>query len=71
MEIVLNGKPHAIESAQSIRALVESLDVKPEQVAVALNGEVVTRRLWPETTVAAGDTIEIVRAVGGGAHALP
>lgn len=67
MNIILNGKPHTIQATQTIHALIESLNIKPEQVAVALNGEVVTRRRWQDTTIHDGDTVEVVRAVGGGA----
>jgi len=62
----LNGKPHALDGERSIAALLQSLSVKTEQVAVAVNGEVVRRRAWPETEIRPGDTVEIVRAVGGG-----
>jgi sulfur carrier protein len=64
--ITLNGKPHDLRAEIAVPELLASLNVKPEQVAVALNGEVVRRRDWPQTRVRAGDTVEIVRAVGGG-----
>jgi sulfur carrier protein len=66
MIITLNGKPHELDGERSIVALLQSLSVKAEQVAVAVNGEVVRRRAWPGTEIRPGDTIEIVRAVGGG-----
>jgi sulfur carrier protein len=64
--ITLNGKPHDLDRERTVPDLLASLAVKPQQVAVAINGEVVPRRDWPATIVRAGDTIEIVRAVGGG-----
>ncbi len=67
MNITLNGKPHQLDGESNIVALLKSLDVKAEQVAVAVNGEVVRKRSWPETDVRDGDMVEIVRAVGGGA----
>jgi thiamine biosynthesis protein ThiS len=66
MNITLNGKPHELEGERSIIALLQSLNVKAEQVAVALNGEVVRKRAWPQTEIRSGDTVEIVRAMGGG-----
>jgi thiamine biosynthesis protein ThiS len=66
MNITLNGKPHELDGERSIVALLQSLNVKAEQVAVALNGEVVRKRAWPQTDVRDGDAVEIVRAVGGG-----
>jgi len=64
--ITLNGKPRDIEGQPTITALLQTLDIRAEQVAVAVNGEVVPRREWPQTRVAGGDAVEIVRAVGGG-----
>ena len=66
MNITLNGKPHELEGERSVVALLQSLNVKAEQVAVALNGEVVRKRAWQQTEIRSGDTVEIVRAVGGG-----
>jgi sulfur carrier protein len=66
MNITVNGKPREIDGERNVVALLQTLEVKAEQVAVAINGEVVRRGDWPETNVHAGDTVEIVRAVGGG-----
>lgn len=35
-------------------------------VAVAVNGEVVPRGSWPQTTLADGDKVEVLTAVAGG-----
>ncbi len=64
--ITLNGKPHEFAGEQTIVELIDTLSVRANQVAVAVNGEVVMRRQWPETRVRDGDVVEVVRAVGGG-----
>ncbi len=64
--ITLNGKPHDLAGTPTIVELIDTLSVKAAQVAVAVNGEVVTRREWPQTRVRDGDVVEVVRAVGGG-----
>ncbi len=64
--ITLNGKPRQIEPPSSIVALLACLDIDPDRVAVAVNGEVVPRDVWQEARVADGDAVEVVRAVGGG-----
>jgi sulfur carrier protein len=64
--IVLNGKTRDLEASVSLPALLELLGVNPQQVAIAVNGDVVPRRDWSKVTVRDGDRIEIVRAVGGG-----
>ncbi|HVP04193.1 MAG TPA: sulfur carrier protein ThiS [Dehalococcoidia bacterium] len=68
MKITVNGKPRSLSDAASVTALLDVLKVKPEQVAVAINGQVVRRRDWPQTSVREGDVVEVVRAVGGGAR---
>jgi sulfur carrier protein len=44
------------------------MDVAPDArgVAVALDGEVVTRSRWSDTELAEGARIEVVAAIGGG-----
>jgi sulfur carrier protein len=66
MRITLNGRPHDLEGSDTIIKFLESLGINPRQVAVAINGEVVPRDAWPQTKISEGDTVEIVRAVGGG-----
>lgn len=68
MNITLNGKPHTLNGARTVPELLASINAKPEQVAVAINGVVIRRRDWPETTVGEDDVVEVVRAVGGGAE---
>jgi sulfur carrier protein len=65
--IRLNGKSRELAQVSSIAMLVGSLvGEEQEGVAVAVNGEIVTRSQWPEREVQDGDDIEIVRAVQGG-----
>jgi sulfur carrier protein len=64
--ITLNGKPHALDGQTNVTSLLAALSINPKQVAVAVNGEVVPRDTWAEAEVAEGDSVEIVRAVGGG-----
>jgi sulfur carrier protein len=66
IKIRLNGKETEIEGSQIVDGLLDSLNINGRQVAVAINGEVLPRSLWSQTEIRAGDSIEIVRAVGGG-----
>jgi sulfur carrier protein len=68
IKIEVNGKPREIEPPPNILSMLEAMNVNPKQVAVAVNGEVVRRVDWGAVTVAEGDAVEIVRAVGGGAR---
>ena len=64
--IKLNGKKTEIEGSQSVSGLLDCLNINAPQVAVAINGEVLPRGKWAQTEIRAGDSVEIVRAVGGG-----
>lgn len=67
MKLTINGKPRDIaEQDLTVAGLVAVLGAKPEQVAVAVNGEVVRRADWALVAVREGDNVEVVRAVGGG-----
>jgi sulfur carrier protein len=66
IKIRLNGKETEIEGSQIVDGLLDSLNINGRQVAVAINGEVLPRSLWSQTEIRAGDSVEIVRAVGGG-----
>ena len=64
--IRVNGVEHEFVPGETVAALVERLGRDARLVAVERNAEVVPRRCWSETTVAAGDRIEIVSFVQGG-----
>jgi sulfur carrier protein len=66
MEIILNGKPHALERPMSVSELVDSLGFTGKRIAVERNTEIVPRSRHADTSLAAGDRVEIVVAVGGG-----
>jgi sulfur carrier protein len=65
--IRVNGADEPL-AATTLVALLAEKSIDPDQrgVAVAVNGTVVPRAVWPTTALSAGDTIEIVRARQGG-----
>src|SRR5262245_19068510 len=65
--ITLNGEQREILEASTVADLLRHLGVKPEQVAVELNRELVPRSRHAATTIASGDVLEVVTLVGGGA----
>ncbi len=65
MKLTINGEPQT-SSAQTLGALVEQLEMKPDRVAIELNREIVPRDRWPQTPLRDGDRLEIVHFVGGG-----
>jgi thiamine biosynthesis protein ThiS len=66
MRIQLNGENREVPDADTLAALVESLDMKADRIAVELNGDIIQRGRWMETPVRDGDKLEIVHFVGGG-----
>ncbi len=66
LQIQLNGEPRDVADNISIPQLLASLNLKPETVAVELNQSVIRRAQWENTTLKAGDKVEIVHFVGGG-----
>jgi thiamine biosynthesis protein ThiS len=67
IEVILNGEPRAVAPETTVAALVEELQLRPERLAVEYNLEILPRRRWAETVLAAGDRLEVVHFVGGGA----
>ena len=67
MTIQLNGDPFDLDGPISVAALLARLQVDPRRVAVELNLVVLKRATFDTTVVQAGDSMEIVNFVGGGA----
>ena len=67
MNINLNGKIHEINSDSSLSALIDELGLTGRKaIAIALNGEVLARERYKEIILKEDDSLEVVRAIGGG-----
>lgn len=66
--LTVNGEPRKIAAETSLSTLVEQLGRPAAAVAVERNGEIVPRGRWGETRLEAGDRLEIVQFVQGGAQ---
>ena len=64
--IKVNGEQREIEPEIALSKLVTLLNLKPEQIAIELNKEVVRRANWESTVLREDDQVEIVHFVGGG-----
>ncbi|MGA2286174.1 MAG: sulfur carrier protein ThiS [Dehalococcoidia bacterium] len=64
--VTVNGKPREVEEETDLAGLLRSLEVEARGVAVARNAEIVPRKAYATVTLREGDSIEIVRMVGGG-----
>lgn len=66
IRITVNGQPRELEHELGLPALIERLEITHPRIAVAHNGLVLRRDEHEATIVRDGDTLEIVRMVGGG-----
>ena len=67
MFVNLNGNAHEIEFGLSLINLIEELGLAERKaIAIALNGEVLKREDYDGLVLSEGDSLEIVRAIGGG-----
>jgi sulfur carrier protein len=66
MEIRVNGETKRWDRSVTVRDLLEALGVRPERVVVERNLKIVPRERMAEEMVEDGDSIEIIRLVGGG-----
>ncbi len=66
MQIVANGEPLDVADSATVATLIEALGLAGQRCAAELNGDIVPRGNWGERMLAAGDRLEVVRAIGGG-----
>lgn len=66
IRLVVNGREQQFEAPPTVAALLESLGVRPDGVAVAVDRQVVPRSRYGEERVQEGQQVEVLRAVGGG-----
>jgi len=64
--LTVNGEPHPMPRPSTLTALLRSLELSAQRVAVAVNRDVVPRSHFDSHALAAGDRVEILEAVGGG-----
>ena len=66
MEIRVNGETRQWDRSLTVRDLLEALGVRPEGVVVERNLKIVPRERMAEEMIEDGDSLEIIRLVGGG-----
>jgi sulfur carrier protein len=68
VHVMINGERCELPAGATVASVIASLDNAPEGrgVAVAVEGEVVPRAMWPTTELHEGATVEVVVAVQGG-----
>jgi sulfur carrier protein len=66
MKITVNGDEQVLDPGTTVAGLVASLGLEPRGIAVAVDGEVVTRRTWGERALVAGEQVEVLQVAQGG-----
>lgn len=66
LNILLNGAATALSDVRTVRDLVVHLGYEGKRIAVERNGDIVPRSQHAQASLAEGDRVEIVVAVGGG-----
>ena len=64
--LTINGDARQFPNPMSVAQLLDQLKLTGKRLALERNGEIVPRSRYAEQTVADGDRLEIVIAVGGG-----
>jgi thiamine biosynthesis protein ThiS len=70
MKLQINGEPKTFDAPLTLAALIETLGMKSDRVAIELNREIAPRDHWAETELHEGDSLEIVHFVGGGTRSI-
>ena len=63
----INGKRVELDQPTALLSYLEGLGVNQRAVAVEHNGLIIERTDYANTILSDGDSVEIVRMVGGGA----
>lgn len=66
IRLTINGAERRIAPPATVSALLGEMGMAGKRIAIERNGEIVPRSRYAETTLADGDRLEIVVAVGGG-----
>jgi len=66
MQITLNGKSVQLDDAPTVAELLVRTGHAERRIAVEINGNIIPRSLHAVQSVANGDRVEIVQAMGGG-----
>lgn len=67
MEVTVNGEKRIVPEGTTVSQLLEHLKIVPERVVVEMNLTILKRAQLPGAVLKAGDRVEVVQFVGGGA----
>lgn len=66
MNITVNGKVHNVAQGTTVLELLETFELGTERIAVEHNQVILAKEAYVTVALQEGDTLEVVRFVGGG-----
>ena len=66
MQLTINGEKFVFSDGNTVRQLLEQLQLTGRPVAVERNGQIVSYSTFDRTELTEGDVLEVVTLVGGG-----
>lgn len=62
----VNNQNHSFKEPVRLLELLEQLDIKNSGIAVAIDNQVISKRLWGTTLLDNGNNVLIIQAAQGG-----
>ncbi len=66
IQVTVNGKDRELDGPKSLLKFLEENNISPQLIAIAHNGVVLHTNEYGKVSIKEGDSLEIVRMVGGG-----
>ena len=66
MRIKVNGQDLTCSESVTVTELLQELGLSAKAIVVERNAEILPRSIYETTALAEGDTLELIRFVGGG-----
>lgn len=66
MLIKINGMESEVIDNVTIQGLLSARNMTISAIIIELNGTIIVRDLWETTTLNSGDSLEVIRMIGGG-----
>jgi len=66
MKVILNDSPYEVKEETTLEEFIESLEIRLQGVAIAINNEVIPKSEWKNTKLTDDMALMMIHAVSGG-----
>ena len=66
MQITINGKQKELVDSSNLKNIIDQFCRNTAYVIAEVNGQIIKSQHWNERVLKNGDTIELIKFVGGG-----